>query len=96
MPATCGKAGRVDTICSNCGEVVSTRELPPTGAHVWGNGVVTTAPTETTPGVRTYTCTVCGDIREETIPATGASTCTGGPSCPSYGLHARTDREDPL
>ena len=166
VPATCGKAGRVDTICSNCGEVISTRELPPTGAHDWGNGVVTTAPTETTPGVRTFTCTVCsqtrteaipatgahdyrftktvdptctdggydlytcsgcgaterrnltdaaghkwdngvvttaptettpgvrtrtctvcGDIREEAIPATGASTCTGGPSCPSYGLH---------
>ena len=86
VPATCGEAGRVDTICSNCGEVVSTRELPPTGAHVWDNGTVTTAPTETTPGVRTYTCTVCGDIREEAIPATGASTCTGGPSCPSYGL----------
>ena len=88
MPATCGEAGRVDTICSNCGEVVSTRELPPTGAHVWDNGVVTTAPTETTPGVRTFTCTVCGDIREETIPATGAHdyqftknvapTCTDG------------------
>ena len=88
VPATCGEAGRVDTICSNCGEVVSTRELPPTGAHVWDNGVVTTAPTETTPGVRTYTCTVCGDIREETIPATGAHdyqftknvapTCTDG------------------
>ena len=88
VPATCGKAGRVDTICGNCGEVISTRELPPTGAHDWGNGVVTTAPTETTPGVRTYTCTVCGDIREETIPATGAHdyqftknvapTCTDG------------------
>lgn len=147
VPATCGKAGRVDTICGNCGEVISTRELPPTGAHDWGNGVVTTAPTETTPGVRTFTCTVCSDIREETIPATGAHdyqftknvaptctdggydlytcsgcgaterrnltdaaghkwdggtvttaptettpgvrtrTCTGGPSCPSYGLH---------
>ena len=87
VPATCGEAGRVDTICSNCGEVVSTRELPPTGAHVWGNGVVTTAPTETTPGVRTFTCTVCSQTRTEAIPATGASTCTGGPSCPSYGLH---------
>ena len=165
-PATCGKAGRVDTICSNCGEVVSTRELPPTGAHVWDGGTVTTAPTETTPGVRTFTCsgcgqtrtetipatgthdyqftktvdptctdggydlytcsgcgaterrnltdaaghkwdggtvttaptettpgvrtftcTVCGQTRTEAIPATGASTCTGGPSCPSYGLH---------
>lgn len=39
VPATCGKAGRVDTICGNCGEVISTRELPPTGAHDWGNGL---------------------------------------------------------
>ena len=87
VPATCGEAGRVDTICSNCGEVISTRELPPTGAHDWDDGVVTTAPTETTPGVRTFTCTVCDQTRTEAIPATGASTCTGGPSCPSYGLH---------
>ena len=88
MPATCGEAGRVDTICGNCGEVISTRELPPTGAHDWDGGTVTTAPTETTPGARTRTCTVCGDIREETIPATGAHdyqftknvapTCTDG------------------
>ena len=87
VPATCGEAGRVDTICSNCGEVISTRELPPTGAHDWDDGTVTTAPTETTPGVRTFTCTVCSQTRTEAIPATGASTCTGGPSCPSYGLH---------
>ena len=94
MPATCGEAGRVDTICSNCGEVVSTRELPPTGAHVWDNGVVTTAPTETTPGVRTYTCTVCGDIREETIPATGAHdyrfTKTVAPTCTDGGYDLYT------
>ena len=94
VPATCGKAGRVDTICSNCGEVVSTRELPPTGAHVWGNGVVTTAPTETMPGVRTFTCTVCGDIREETIPATGAHdyqfTKTVAPTCTDGGYDLYT------
>ena len=94
VPATCGEAGRVDTICSNCGEVVSTRELPPTGAHVWGNGVVTTAPTETTPGVRTFTCTVCGDIREETIPATGAHdyrfTKTVDPTCTDGGYDLYT------
>ena len=108
VPATCGEAGRVDTICSNCGEVVSTRELPPTGAHVWGNGVVTTAPTETTPGVRTRTCTVCGDIREETIPATGAHdyqftktvdpTCTDGGydlyTCSGCGATERRNRTD--
>ena len=133
VPATCGKAGRVDTICSNCGEVVSTRELPPTGAHdyrftetiaptctdggydlytcsscgaterrnltdaaghKWDGGVVTTAPTETTPGVRTFTCTVCGDIREETIPATGAHdyqfTKTVAPTCTDGGYDLYT------
>ena len=94
VPATCGKAGRVDTSCSNCGEVISTRELQPTGAHVWGNGVVTTAPTETTPGVRTFTCTVCGQTRTETIPATGAHdyrfTKTFAPTCTDGGYDLYT------
>ena len=94
VPATCGEAGRVDTICSNCGEVVSTRELPPTGAHDWDGGTVTTAPTETTPGVRTFTCNVCGDIREETIPATGAHdyqfTKTVDPTCTDGGYDLYT------
>ena len=94
VPATCGKAGRVDTICSNCGEVISTRELPPTGAHVWGNGVVTTAPTETTPGVRTFTCSGCGQTRTETIPATGAHdyqfTKTVAPTCTDGGYDLYT------
>ena len=74
VPATCSEAGRVDTICSNCGEIVSTKEIPATGAHTWGNGTVTTEPTETTPGVRTFTCAVCRATRTETIPATGEHT----------------------
>ncbi len=74
VPATCGEAGRVDTICSNCGEVIATKEIPATGAHTWDNGTVTTEPTETTPGVRTFTCAVCGATRTETIPATGEHT----------------------
>ena len=94
VPATCGKAGRVDTICGNCGEVISTRELPPTGAHDWGNGVVTTAPTETTPGVRTFTCTVCDQTRTETIHATGAHdyrfTKTVAPTCTDGGYDLYT------
>ncbi len=35
---------------------------------------MTTEPTETTPGERTYTCTVCGEVKTEVIPATGAHT----------------------
>ena len=72
--------------CSGCG-ATEKRNLTDAAGHKWDGGTVTTAPTETTPGVRTFTCTVCGQTRTEAIPATGASTCTGGPSCPSYGLH---------
>ena len=94
VPATCGEAGRVDTICSNCGEVVSTKEIPATGAHTWDNGTVTTEPTETTPGVRTFTCAVCGATRTETIPATGAHdyqfTKNVAPTCTADGYDLYT------
>ena len=94
VPATCGEAGRVDTICSNCGEVVSTKEIPATGAHTWDNGTVTTEPTETTPGVRTFTCAVCGATRTETIPATGEHTFVFtkniAPTCTTEGYDLYT------
>ena len=94
VPATCGEAGRVDTICSNCGDVVSTKEIPATGAHTWDNGTVTTEPTETTPGVRTFTCAVCGATRTETIPATGAHdyqfTRNVAPTCTADGYDLYT------
>ena len=94
VPATCGEAGRVDTICSNCGEVVSTKEIPATGAHTWDNGTVTTEPTETTPGVRTFTCAVCGATRTETIPATGVHdyqfTKNVAPTCTADGYDLYT------
>ncbi len=94
VPATCGEAGRVDTICDNCGDVVSTKEIPATGAHTWDNGTVTTEPTETTPGVRTFTCAVCRATRTETIPATGAHnyqfTRNVAPTCTADGYDLYT------
>lgn len=97
VPATCGEAGRVDTICSNCGDVVSTREIPATGAHTWDNGTVTTEPTETTPGVRTFTCAVCSQTKTEVIPATGAHTFVFtknvAPSCTEAGYDLYTCRD---
>lgn len=97
VPATCGEAGRVDTICSNCGDVVSTREIPATGAHTWDNGTVTTEPTETTPGVRTFTCAVCSQTKTEVIPATGTHTFvftkTVAPSCTEAGYDLYTCRD---
>lgn len=94
VPATCGEAGHVDTICDNCGEVIATKVIPATGAHTWDNGTVTTEPTETTPGVRTFTCAVCHATRTETIPATGAHdyqfTRNVAPTCTTDGYDLYT------
>ena len=94
VPATCGEAGRVDTICSNCGEIVSTKVIPATGAHTWDNGTVTTEPTENEPGVRTFTCAVCGATKTAPIPATGTHdyqfTKTVAPTCTAGGYDLYT------
>lgn len=89
VPATCGADGRIDTICSNCGDVIATKVIPATGAHTWDNGTVTTEPTETTPGVRTHTCAVCGATKTEVIPATGAHTFVA-PTCTEAGYDLYT------
>lgn len=39
--------------------------------HSWSEGIITKPVTATENGVRTYTCTICGETRTETIPATG-------------------------
>lgn len=97
VPPTCGADGRIDTICSNCGEVIATKVIPATGAHTWDNGTVTTEPTETTPGVRTFTCAVCSQTKTEVIPATGAHTFVFtknvAPSCTEAGYDLYTCRD---
>lgn len=97
VPATCGADGRIETVCSNCGEVIATKVIPATGAHTWDNGTVTTEPTETTPGVRTFTCAVCSQTKTEVIPATGAHTFVFtknvAPSCTEAGYDLYTCRD---
>ena len=39
--------------------------------HTFDDGVQTKAPTETEEGVKTFTCTVCGQTKTETIPVLG-------------------------
>ncbi len=97
VPATCGADGCIETVCSNCGEVIATKVIPATGAHTWDNGTVTTEPTETTPGVRTFTCAVCSQTKTEVIPATGAHTFVFtknvAPSCTEAGYDLYTCRD---
>lgn len=97
VPATCGADGRIDTVCANCGDVIATEVIPATGAHTWDNGTVTTEPTETTPGVRTFTCAVCSQTKTEVTPATGAHTFVFtknvAPSCTEAGYDLYTCRD---
>lgn len=97
VPPTCGADGRIDTICANCGDVIATEVIPATGAHTWDNGTVTTEPTETTPGVRTFTCAVCSQTKTEVIPATGTHTFVFtknvAPSCTEAGYDLYTCRD---
>ena len=51
--------------CANCDETSDT------AAHTWNAGEITTPATEATDGVKTYTCTVCGKTRRESVSALG-------------------------
>jgi hypothetical protein len=65
--ATCTQAGwSAYESCSRC-DYTTYKEIPATGVHTWGNGVVTTAPTVSAAGVMTYTCAVCGQVKTESI-----------------------------
>ena len=62
--ATCEKPA----VCSTC-----QREYGEALGHSWGEGSVTTAPTCTESGVRTYTCGNCSGTKTEAIEPTGHS-----------------------
>ena len=97
VPATCGADGRIETVCSNCGEVIATKVIPATGEHTWDNGKVTTEPTEKDPGVMTYTCVICGMTKTSPVPATGEHTFvftkTIDPTCTAEGYDLYTCRD---
>ncbi len=57
-----------DTYCAICGELLESSVVIPAKGHSWNNGIVTTAPTLESEGVRTFTCDVCGEEKTESIP----------------------------
>ena len=60
----------VNGTCSACGAVKPCD-------HIWGTGTVTTAPTCIKSGVKTYTCSLCGESKTETVAALGHSFADG-------------------
>ena len=66
-PATCEDAGEKTATCSAC-ETTKTEPIPALG-HNWDAGVVSPEPTETTDGLKTYTCQNDNThTKTETIP----------------------------
>ena len=89
-----------DAPCSDCGYV------KPGGQHSEDGGVITTAPTCTEKGVKTFTCGVCGDTRTEEVAAldhawgdwtyvagstTHIRTCANDATHQETGAHAWSD-----
>jgi len=67
VDATCKETGLTEgKHCSVCGKVLVEQETVETGDHSY-EGVITTEPTLNTEGVKTFTCTVCGDSYTETV-----------------------------
>ena len=77
--ATCGEDGYTgDTYCKGCGvKLASGTTVPATGNHTWNDGVVTTAATCASEGVKTFTCAVCKATKTEPT-AKDAANHTGG------------------
>ena len=71
---TCTEKGYTTHTCA-CGDSYVDTYVDALG-HAWDNGKVTKQPTETETGVKTFTCTRCGETRTETIPATGVMDVT--------------------
>ena len=71
--ATCKDSGYTgDTCCVDCGEVITKGTIiEKLTTHTYDAGFVTTAATCEEEGIKAYTCTVCGAVKEELIDALG-------------------------
>ena len=99
VAAGCTVNGSYDNVvyCTVCQAQVS-RETVTVAAtdHSWNDGVITTEPTCSVMGVRTYTCSACGETKlDEHVPATGAHnygdwTVTTEATVEAEGVETRT------
>ena len=86
VEATCTKTGLTEgKHCSVCNTVLVEQTVTPAKGHSWDSGTITTPPTCTGDGVKTYTCEVCKETKTEEVLAAGhnltktnakAATCT--------------------
>ena len=69
---TCTETGLTEgKHCSVCGEVLVAQETVDALGHSYDEGIITTNPSCTAEGVKTFTCEICGDSYTKNIEATG-------------------------
>ncbi len=78
--AVCETVGSKSHHCTRCDSKIDVTEIPASGKHTWNNGVITKPATIAEEGVKTYTCTVCGVTRTETIAKLPMPTATPVPT----------------
>ena len=72
---TCKEAGYSgDTYCTDCKKKISSgKAIAKTRNHNWDAGEITTEPTCTERGEKTFTCSICGNTKTQKVSATGHS-----------------------
>ena len=78
--AVCETVGSKSHHCTRCDSKKDVTEIPASGKHTWNNGVITKPATIAEEGVKTYTCTICGVTRTETIAKLPMPTVTPVPT----------------
>ena len=78
--AACETVGSKSHHCTRCDSKIDVTEIPASGKHTWNNGVITKPATIAEEGVKTYTCTICGVTRTETIAKLPMPTVTPVPT----------------
>ena len=78
--AACETVGSKSHHCTRCDSKKDVTEIPASGKHTWNNGIITKPATIAEEGVKTYTCTVCGVTRTETIAKLPMPTVTPVPT----------------
>ena len=90
VPATCTETGLTEgSKCSVCGEILLKQEEIPMIDHIWDVGTITKAATVSATGIKTYTCTVCGATKTETLPKLKTNTLTIKTASKSYAYSTK-------
>lgn len=94
--ATCTEAGyEAGKVCSVCDKVLEGKTEIAAKGHSWNAGEITTEATCKAEGVKTYTCSICGETKTESIAKLNEHTWDAGgittnPTCAEAGARTYT------